>query len=103
MCCQTIIFYDLWVVIEVQCLQINAAFLFDLYITNGITHAMHIFRLAIQPTDETDVGCGSGIECWGDTLGLIITGVVVLLLIPVTIIIGFCVFRQRRKKSAKLG
>ena len=66
-----------------------------------ITHAMHIFRLAIQPTDETDVGCGSGIECWA--LGLIITGVVVLLLIPVTIIIGFCVFRQRRKKSAKLG
>ena len=88
-------------VIEVQCLQINAAFLFDLYITNGITHAMHIFRLAIQPTDETDAGCGSDIECWA--LGLIITGVVVLLLIPVTIIIGFCVFRQRRKKSAKLG
>ena len=49
------------------------------------------------------VGCGSDIECWGGTLGLIIAGVVVLLLIPVSIIIGFCVFRQRRKKSAKPG
>ena len=82
-------------------LQINAAFLFELSITNGITHAMHIFRLAIQPTDETDVGCGSDIECWGGTLGLIIAGVVVLLLTPVSIIIGFCVFRQRRIKISK--
>ena len=49
------------------------------------------------------VGCGSSIECLGGTLGLIIAGVVVLLLIPVSIIIGFCVFRQRRKKSAKPG
>ena len=54
-------------------------------------------------TVSGSVGCGSSIGCWGGTLGLIIAGVVVLLLIPVSIIIGFCVFRQRRKKSAKPG
>ena len=65
-------------------------------------YTYHLLCILGIKTVSGSVGCGSGIGCWGVTLGLIIA-VVVLLLIPVSIIIGFCVFRQRRKKSAKPG